>query len=83
MPDVVYRIPGRSIVAGEYHGIDGFADILTRLRNDSGGTIELTPHEGCRRQVAAFDSGTAEVETFERQATKIPRVERLAHGGHR
>jgi hypothetical protein len=41
--DVVYRIPGRSIVAGEFHGIDGFADILTRLRDESGGTIELTP----------------------------------------
>jgi ketosteroid isomerase-like protein len=41
--DVVYRIPGRSIVAGEYHGIDGFAALLTRLRDQSEGTIELTP----------------------------------------
>jgi ketosteroid isomerase-like protein len=43
LSDVVYRMPGRSIVAGEFHGIDGFADILTRLRDESGGTIELTP----------------------------------------
>ena len=41
--DVVYRIPGHSVVAGEFRGIDGFADILTRLRDESGGTIELTP----------------------------------------
>jgi ketosteroid isomerase-like protein len=41
--DFVYRIPGRSLVAGEFHGIDGFAEILTRLRHESGGTIELTP----------------------------------------
>ena len=41
--DVVYRIPGRSIIAGEFRGIDGFAEILTRLRDESGGTIELAP----------------------------------------
>jgi ketosteroid isomerase-like protein len=41
--DVVYRIPGRSIIAGEYHGIDGFAEILTRLREESGGTLQLSP----------------------------------------
>ena len=41
--DFVYRIPGRSIVAGEFHGIDGFVEILTRLRDESSGTIELTP----------------------------------------
>ena len=42
-PDFVYRIPGRSIVAGEFHGIDGFDYILTKLRDESAGTIELTP----------------------------------------
>ncbi len=41
--DVVYRIPGRSQVGGEFHGIDGFAEILRRLRDESHGTIELTP----------------------------------------
>jgi ketosteroid isomerase-like protein len=41
--DVVYRIPGESIVSGEYKGIDGFAHILRRLRTESDGTIELTP----------------------------------------
>lgn len=41
--DVVYRIPGDSIIAGEYQGIDGFAHILRLLRTESDGTLELTP----------------------------------------
>jgi uncharacterized protein len=41
--DVVYRIPGRSTVGGEFRGIGGFAEILRRLRDESDGTIELTP----------------------------------------
>jgi ketosteroid isomerase-like protein len=41
--NVVYRIPGRNRVAGEYRGIDGFAEILRRLRDETNGTIALTP----------------------------------------
>ena len=41
--DVTYRIPGRSRVAGEFHGIEGFADALARLREESAGTVTLTP----------------------------------------
>jgi FAD/FMN-containing dehydrogenase/ketosteroid isomerase-like protein len=42
-PDFVYRIPGGSSIAGEFHGIDGFVEALTRLRDESDGTLELTP----------------------------------------
>jgi ketosteroid isomerase-like protein len=42
-PDFVYRIPGRSTVAGEFRGIDGFVEALTRLQEESAGTIQLTP----------------------------------------
>jgi uncharacterized protein len=42
-PDVTYRIPGRSAVAGEFRGIDGFADALRRLRELSDGTLTLAP----------------------------------------
>lgn len=42
-PDFVYRIPGRSKIAGEFHGIDGFVEALTRLRDETDGTLELTP----------------------------------------
>ena len=41
--DFVYRIPGRSIVAGEFHGVDGFIEALARLRDESGGTIDIAP----------------------------------------
>ena len=41
--DFVYRIPGRSSVAGEFRGVHGFVEALTRLRDESGGTIALTP----------------------------------------
>ena len=41
--DLVYRIPGRSRIAGEFRGISGFVEAMTRLRDESGGTIELTP----------------------------------------
>ena len=42
-PDFVYRIPGRSSDAGEFRGIEGFIEALTRLRDESAGTIELAP----------------------------------------
>ena len=42
-PDFRYRIPGRSSVAGEFRGVEGFVEALARLRDESGGTIELTP----------------------------------------
>jgi len=42
-PDFVYRIPGHSSVAGTFHGIDGFVEALTRLRDESAGTIEVAP----------------------------------------
>ena len=41
-PDFVYRIPGHSNIAGEFHGVEGFVEALTRLRDESDGTIELT-----------------------------------------
>lgn len=41
--DFVYRIPGRSKVAGDFHGVDGFVEALTRLREESAGTIQLIP----------------------------------------
>ncbi len=41
--DLVYRIPGKSRVAGEFRGIDGFVEAMSRLRDESGGTIALQP----------------------------------------
>lgn len=41
--DVVYRIPGRSPVAGEFHGIAAYHAALRRVRDLSGNTLSLTP----------------------------------------
>jgi ketosteroid isomerase-like protein len=41
--DFVYRIPGQNPIAGEYRGIEGFAGILRRLRDETDGTIAQSP----------------------------------------
>ena len=40
-PDVVYRIPGRATVSGEFHGIDEVIGAFQRLRKESGDTISV------------------------------------------
>jgi len=42
-PDVVYRIPGRATVSGEFHGIDEVIGAFQRLRKESGDTISVAP----------------------------------------
>jgi|SRR5581483_621991 len=42
-PDVVYRIPGRASVSGEFHGVEEVIAAFGRLRRESGGTIVAEP----------------------------------------
>jgi uncharacterized protein len=42
-PDVVYRIPGRASVSGEFHGVEEVIAAFGRLRRESGGTISAEP----------------------------------------
>src|SRR5437879_6274782 len=42
-PDVVYVIPGRAAVSGEFQGIDAVLGAFQRLRELSGGTISADP----------------------------------------
>jgi ketosteroid isomerase-like protein len=42
-PDVVYRIPGRASVSGEFHGVEEVVAAFGRLRRESGGTILAEP----------------------------------------
>jgi len=42
-PDVVYRIPGRASVSGEFHGVNEVIAAFGRLRRESGGTIAAEP----------------------------------------
>jgi len=47
-PDVVYCIPGRASVSGEFHGIDGVTGAFQRLRTESGETISVEPRNVLR-----------------------------------
>jgi ketosteroid isomerase-like protein len=42
-PDVVYHIPGRATVSGQFHGIDEVIGAFQRLRKESGDTIAAEP----------------------------------------
>jgi hypothetical protein len=41
--NIIYRIAGRSPIAGEYHGIEQFYQLLQRVKDMSGGSISLEP----------------------------------------
>ena len=40
---LVYYVAGKSLIAGEYYGIDQFFALLQRVKALSGGTLTLTP----------------------------------------
>jgi ketosteroid isomerase-like protein len=42
--DIVYTIPGRSVLSGETHGIAAHLEVLRRARERSGGTLRLDPY---------------------------------------
>lgn len=41
--NIVYKITGRSTIAGEYHGIEQFDNALKLVKELSGGTIRFEP----------------------------------------
>jgi ketosteroid isomerase-like protein len=41
--NIVYRIAGRSPIAGEYHGIEQFGKLLQLVKKLSGGTFTVEP----------------------------------------
>ena len=42
-PDIVYTFHGHNPVAGEYHGIDGFREVLERAKAATNGKASLEP----------------------------------------
>jgi ketosteroid isomerase-like protein len=42
-PNVVYTFHGEHLAAGEYHGIDGFREVVNRAKELTGGTAMFTP----------------------------------------
>jgi ketosteroid isomerase-like protein len=41
--EIVYRVPGRSPIAGEYRGIDEYSKLLQRLKELTGGESTIEP----------------------------------------
>ena len=41
--NIIYRVPGRSLIAGEYRGIAQFDKVLKLVKELSGGTVKLEP----------------------------------------
>jgi ketosteroid isomerase-like protein len=43
--DIAWRVPGRSPIAGEYHGKDGVMAFFGKLMEETGGTFRLAVHD--------------------------------------
>lgn len=41
--DMVYRVAGNGPLAGEYHGIDAYAEVVRRVRQESDGSMHFEP----------------------------------------
>jgi uncharacterized protein len=57
--DIVWHVPGRSPIAGEYHGKDGVMAFFGKLMDESGGTFRLAVHDitaSDRHVLAIIDS---------------------------
>lgn len=59
--NLIYRLAGRSPIAGEYHGIEQFYALLQRVKTLSGGTLTLTPQVilGDDRAIMVYARATA------------------------
>lgn len=60
--DIVWHVPGRSAVAGDYHGPDGVMGFFGKLMEVTGGTFALELHDimGTDDHVVALLKSTAE-----------------------
>jgi ketosteroid isomerase-like protein len=62
--DIVYRVPGRSPMAGEYRGIDEVGKLLQRARKLTGGTATIEPKVvlGDEKSVMVYGHATGKRE---------------------
>jgi ketosteroid isomerase-like protein len=72
--DVVWHVPGRNAIAGEYRGVDAVMDYFRRRRDLSGRTFRLHPGEllvGDGEHVAMLTDGTAVIGGVERSWSTV------------
>ena len=66
--DVVWHVPGRNAIAGEYRGIDEVVAYFQRRRDIAGRTLRLHPGEllvGAGDHLAMLTDGTAVIAGIE------------------
>jgi ketosteroid isomerase-like protein len=72
--DVLWVVPGRNAIAGEYRGIDAVLDYFTRRRDLANRTFRMHPRDiltGDGDHVAALTDGTAVIDGAERSWSTV------------
>jgi len=74
--DVVWHVPGRNAIAGEYRGIDRVMEYVQRRRELAQGTFEITVHDVLANDehglVIATGRATRGGSAFEEGARPVP-----------
>ena len=72
--DIVWVVPGRNAIAGEYHGLDAVLDYFTRRRDLAERSFRMHPGDllvGEGDHVAALTDGTATIDGVERHWSTV------------
>ena len=72
--DIVWVVPGRNAIAGEYHGLDAVLEYFTRRRDLAERSFRMHPGDllvGEGEYVAALTDGTATIDGVERHWSTV------------
>jgi ketosteroid isomerase-like protein len=72
--DIVWVVPGRNAIAGEYRGLDAVIDYFTRRRELAAHSFRMHPGDllvGDGDQVAALTDGTATIDGVEHRWSTV------------
>jgi ketosteroid isomerase-like protein len=72
--DIVWHVPGRNAIAGEYRGVDEVIDYFSRRRDLAQKSFRMHPGEllvGSEEHVASLTDGTAVIDGRERRWSTI------------
>ena len=72
--DIVWVVPGRNAIAGEYHGVAAVLDYFTRRRDLAERSFRMHPGDllvGEGDHVAALTDGTATIDGVERHWSTV------------
>ena len=72
--DIVWVVPGRNAIAGEYRGLDAVVDYFTRRRAMADRSFRMHPGEvlvGDGDHVAVLTDGTATIDGVERRWSTV------------